>query len=87
MDNQKNQLSLLDAISIVSFLISLKNLDLNLTQDDLQKVESELTKGLDEKINDIHRHLSVQDEKLNIILGILQENGGVLVDKNKEISR
>jgi hypothetical protein len=86
MDNQRNQLSLLDAISIVSFLISLKNLDLNISQDDLQKAESELTQGLDDKINELHRHLAVQDEKLNIILGILQENGGVVIDKNKETS-
>ena len=86
MDNQKNQLSLLDAITIVSFLISLKNLDLNISQDDLQKAESELTQGLDDKINELHRHLAVQDEKLNIILGILQENGGVVIDKNKETS-
>lgn len=86
MDNQRNQLSLLDAISIVSFLISLKNLDLNISQDDLQKIESELTQGLDDKINELHRHLAVQDEKLNIILGILQENGGVVIDKNKETS-
>ena len=86
MDNQKNQLSLLDAISIVSFLISLKNLDLNLSQDDLQKVESELTQGLDDKINELHRHLAVQDEKLNIILKYIKENGGVIIDEDKEVS-
>lgn len=35
-----------------------------------------------ENIKDVDRHLNVLDEKLNIILKILKENGGVIIDKN-----
>lgn len=42
---------------------------------------------IETKIEDLNRHLNVLDEKLNIILRILKENGGVIIDKNKEISR
>jgi hypothetical protein len=35
-----------------------------------------------ENIKDVDRHLNVLDEKLNIILKILKENGGVIIDKD-----
>ena len=37
---------------------------------------------LETKIEDLDRHLNVLDEKLNIILRILKENGGVIIDKD-----
>jgi uncharacterized membrane protein len=37
---------------------------------------------LKKDIEDVERHLSVLDEKLNIILRILKENGGVIYDKD-----
>jgi uncharacterized membrane protein len=37
---------------------------------------------LKQDIEDVERHLSVLDEKLNIILRILKENGGVIYDKD-----
>jgi hypothetical protein len=35
-----------------------------------------------ENIKDVDRHLNVLDEKLNIILKILKENGGVIIDND-----
>jgi hypothetical protein len=37
---------------------------------------------IETKIEDLNRHLNVLDEKLNIILRILKENGGVIIDKD-----
>lgn len=76
----------LDILSLISFCISLQNLKLNIAQEDLDNQTKELDKYLRQNVDDIHGHLAVQDEKLNIILKILKENGGVLFDKDKEIS-
>lgn len=68
----------LDILSVMSFCIALQNLDLNIAQEDLDNQTKDLDKVLHDNIEDIHRHLAVQDEKLNVILKILKENGGVI---------
>ena len=68
----------IDILSVMSFCIGLQNLDLNIAQEDLDNQTQELDKRLRGNVEDIHRHLAVQDEKLNIILKILKENGGVI---------
>lgn len=68
----------IDILSVMSFCIGLQNLDLNIAQEDLDNQTQELDKRLRENVEDIHRHLAVQDEKLNVILKILKENGGVI---------
>lgn len=68
----------LDILSVMSFCIGLQNLDLNIAQEDLDNQTKDLDKVLHDNIEDIHRHLAVQDEKLNVILKILKENGGVI---------
>lgn len=60
-NGQNNQLSLLDAISIVSFIIGVANYDENITQGTLQEV-------LSSAVDDIHAHLKIQDEKIDAIL-------------------
>ena len=81
MMNNK-ELTFIDLLSIMSFCIGLENLDLNIAQEDLDNQTQELDSKLHASIEDIHRHLAVQDEKLNIILRILRENGGVILDKD-----
>lgn len=56
------EITFLDAIGIMSFLIGVQNLDLNITQDDMQYV-----------LADIHSHLQQQDEKLDRILKELED--------------
>lgn len=72
MDNP-NKLTFLDAISIASFLIGLENLELNITQEDVQGLEHNFNKNLEASIKDIHDHLAVQDAKLNHIVRLLEE--------------
>ena len=69
MGSGKNgELTFLDLVTIVGFCVGLQNLDLNLAQEDLDNQTQELDVKLHDAISDIHKHLAVQDSKLNIIL-------------------
>ena len=63
----------LDAISIASFIIGLQNLDMNISQEDLQQIAGGFDKRLEKSIQDIHEHLSVQDKKLNLIMEAIRK--------------
>ena len=60
-------------LSILSFYIGLKNLDENITQNDLQEF-------VNNAIKDIHTHLEEQDKKINKILEVINN------DKNQRTS-
>ena len=63
-----NQLSFLDALSLCSFMISLINLEENLTQSDKQELQKDLADKAEELLREIHQHLEAQDEKIDEIL-------------------
>lgn len=63
-----NNLSQLDIINVMSFLISLENLEANLTQSDKQDLQSDLSSKAEIILKEIHTHLQKQDEKLDRIL-------------------
>ena len=81
-------LDFLDLISLMSFCIALQNLDLNISQEDIQKssaqIEEVVNGRLEKALEEIHGHLSIQDTKLNIILRMLEE---LLNDSGRDISR
>lgn len=58
----------LDIISLIGFCVGLQNLDLNISQENLDNQTQELDARLREVVDDIHRHLTAQDEKINRIL-------------------
>ena len=60
------KLNMLDAMTVMGFMIGLANYEENITQSDLQ----EITKGV---VNDIHEHLKEQDSKMDSILRLLKE--------------
>lgn len=62
----------LDLIALISFCIGLQNLELNISQDDLQKETERLDTALRQNVEDIHSHLKEQDEKLSEILRRLE---------------
>lgn len=68
----KNQLDVMDILNIMSFWIGLRNLDENISQNDISDM-------INSAIEDIHKHLQEQDERLERIEVLLY-------DKNKEIS-
>lgn len=62
------ELTFLDIIAIISFLVGLQNLDMNITQEDMAYTTEMLDKKLKVQVDEIHKHLEIQDTKLDKIL-------------------
>lgn len=62
-ENRFNQ-NIMDAMAIISFIIGLANYNENIGQTDLQEI-------VNVAIDDIHRHLQIQDNKIDMILEML----------------
>ena len=77
LNNNDNQLGLLDILSIMSFVISLMNLDENLGQSDKQELMEELNDKTNKLLFELHKHLEVQDDKLDKIMEAIK-NAGIL---------
>lgn len=67
MRGSNEGISLLDAMALVSFLIGLANYDENVDQ-------SSMNKTVKQAVDDIHYHLSIQDEKICEILSKLGDD-------------
>lgn len=65
------ELSFIDLLSIMSFVIGLKNLDENITQSDKQDLQDDLNNKTHYLLNELHGHLKEQDKKLDMILEVL----------------
>lgn len=63
----------LDLISIASFFVGIENLDMNLTQDDKQDLQRDLSEKSDVILSEIHKHLEEQDKLLKEIWSKLNE--------------
>lgn len=64
----------LDTLSIISFCVGLQNLDLNISQENLDSQTKELDAKLREVVDDIHQHLKDQDEKIDKILEVIYDS-------------
>lgn len=73
--NNTDNLGFLDILTIMSFCISLQNLELNTSQEDLQHQTEELDKVLRENVREIHKHLEDQDKKIDLLLKEIRKNG------------
>ena len=71
MDNNQ-QLSLLDILNILSFIIGLLNFNENLTQGDKQDLMEELDNKTSLMLDEIHQHLQEQDVGIKTILKKLE---------------
>ena len=67
------QLTFLDNVSLMSFFISLMNLNENLTQGDKQDLQKELENKSKIILDEIQKHLEIQDQKIDLILEKLEE--------------
>ena len=63
----------LDIITLLSFVISVENLEQNLTQNDKQQLQNDLSEKADRILTEIHTHLEKQDKLLNDIMEKLNE--------------
>ena len=70
--NRNEQLSYLDVLNIMSFVIGLMNLDENLTQGDKQDLMDDFDKKTDTLLQEIHKHLENQDKKIDSIIERLE---------------
>ena len=73
MNNENGGLfnqNVLDAIAAISFLIGVANYQENISQSDVQDL-------VQNALRDLHNHLEQQDKKIDGILEILKQNGGV----------
>lgn len=68
------ELTFMDMLSIMSFMIGVKNLDLNVTQEDAQKLQSELSEKTDLLLKEIHGHLERQDKLLEELIKEVRSN-------------
>ena len=62
------EFTFLDYISLMSFFIGVENLGMNVTQEDAQELQRELTRKTDLLLDEIHKHLEEQDKKLDAII-------------------
>lgn len=62
----------LDNVSLMSFFISLMNLNENLTQNDKQDLQKTLEHKSKAILDQIHHHLQIQDQKIDLILEKLE---------------
>ena len=69
---ENGELTFLDMLSVVSFLIGVRNLQLNVTQEDAQNLQKEFSEKTDLLLQEIHGHLEEQDQRINEILSILR---------------
>ena len=72
--NENSQLEFMDILSIMSFVISLKNLDENLSQNDKQDLQKDLSDKINLLLKEIHGHLENQDKKIDLILEELKHD-------------
>ena len=61
------ELTFIDFVSVISFIIGLENYASNISQEDVQQVAEGILK-------EIHNHLERQDEKIDKILEVLNES-------------
>ena len=73
MTGESKQLTFLDLINVLSFLIGLENLEANLTQSDKQDLQHDLSETAERLLTEIHAHLEDQDAKIEKILKRLEE--------------
>ena len=71
---ENGQLTFLDTVNLISFMIGLMNLNENLTQGDKQDLLETFSQKADDLLNEIHSHLKQQDIKIDRILEEIQND-------------
>lgn len=65
MRGSNKGISLLDAMALISFFVGIANYDENVDQ-------SSMNKTVKRAVDDIHKHLAIQDEKIDLLLSKLE---------------
>ena len=67
--------SYIDYVNLMDLAINIKNLRSNTSQEERQKLEEHFNTKLNNLLLEIHTHLQEQDEKIDLILKKLEDNG------------
>lgn len=62
------EFTFMDYIAIVSLLIGIENLELNITQEDMDKQTATVNNEVDKALDMIQNHLEIQDKKIDELL-------------------
>ena len=73
MNSENRQLTFLDILNVLSFLIGVENLEANLDQNDKADLQHDLTMTAEKLLSEIHAHLESQDVKIDKILKRLED--------------
>lgn len=65
MRGSNKGISLLDVMALISFFVGIANYDENVDQ-------SSMNKTVKQAVDDIHKHLAIQDEKIDLLLSKLE---------------
>ena len=72
MNSENRQLTFLDILNVLSFLIGVENLESNLDQNDKADLQHDLSMTAEKLLSEIHAHLELQDVKIDKILKRLE---------------
>lgn len=70
---ESGELTFLDIIAIMGFLVGLENLGMNVTQEDAQALQQKTDANAKLILDEIHKHLKQQDLKLDAIIQRLED--------------
>ena len=73
MNSENRQLTFLDILNVLSFLIGVENLEANLDQNDKADLQHDLSMTAEKLLSEIHAHLELQDVKIDKILKRLED--------------
>ena len=62
------EFTFMDYINIISLIIGIQNLELNITQEDMDNQTAELDGKVDKVLTEIQSHLKMQDKKIDLLL-------------------
>lgn len=79
----KDNQNFLDALNIASFIVGIVNYQENLTQNDKSEILQNSQNVSKTVIDEIDKHLQIQDYKIDIILSKLLEIEKILKDQGK----
>ena len=72
MNSENRQMSFFDLLNVLSLIIGIENLNANLTQNDKQDLQHDLSENVDRLLTEIHGHLEQQDTKIDKIIKRLE---------------
>ena len=65
--------SYIDLVNLMDLAINLQNLRSNTSQEERQKLEEHFNEKLEAVLQELHDHLQLQDDKIDLILSKLEE--------------